>query len=170
MKRTAIVAALAAALTGFTAYTAVAAEQGAPAQKTQRETIYGYQMMTDAERTARNLPTRAEEFAAPAGLSRAGKLAHATIMEALRPAMEAPGGLTSGGCRVFHAPKDWTVRRQERYGAQSALIVVYDGGAHRDSFTYGDNPAAQDAMRAALKAAGFYFEECTGWYGAVYEL
>ena len=49
MKRKAIVAALAAALTGFTAYTAVAAEQGAPAQ-TQRERIYGYQMMTDAER------------------------------------------------------------------------------------------------------------------------
>lgn len=50
MKRKAIVAALAAVFAAGAAYTAYAADPGAPAQKTQRETIYGYRMMNDAER------------------------------------------------------------------------------------------------------------------------
>ena len=73
-----------------------------------------------------------------------------------------------GGCRTFYSPEAWR-ERGERYGRESCLIVVHDGGdyAYAFNYAYGDSKL-MEAMREALNAEGYYAEACTGWYTAIY--
>ena len=118
----------------------------------------------------------------PKGLSAKGKKAHAIIVEFLK----ARELTYTGGCTAFYAPAEWR-KRGEEYGKQSELIVVYDGGNLRPVFSmdaaydldcavyaeFGASAtrepyALYEAMQAKLREAGFYVEECTSYYAAVY--
>ena len=77
----------------------------------------------------------------------------------------------TGGCRPFYSPQEWKEHGEE-YGTDAVLIVVYDGGDLRYFF----NPSAEwgasklcDKMRKALAKHGYYYEQCTGWYSAIYK-
>lgn len=77
--------------------------------------------------------------------------------------------LYTGGCTPFFSPKDWKARG-ERYGGDSKLVIVYDGGDLYEFFgSYATFPTLVDTMREALAKLGVYHEAATGWYGAVYE-
>lgn len=88
------------------------------------------------------------------------------VAEAIVAAL--PAGTTGGGCTAFWMPERWR-SRGEKYGLDSTLIVVCDGGGLAPYFNteYGDARAIE-TMRAALSAIGYYSEDCTGWYHAVY--
>lgn len=102
-------------------------------------------------------------FAEPEGLSPSGRAAYRKIVEVLAKA----DALYSGGCKVFYSPQEWH-KRGERYGLQSELIVVYDGGNHRRFFDSDGLGSFTKQMVEALNEVGLYFEPCTGWYCAVY--
>jgi hypothetical protein len=72
--------------------------------------------------------------------------------------------------RSFYTPKEWK-DRGERYGLQSELIVVHDGGDLASFFNpdYG-SWKLQSAMDAALEKVGYYAEPCTSWYTAIYKM
>ena len=121
-----------------------------------------------------------DNLAMPNGLSDIAKKAHAIIVDYLKE----HGISYTGGCTAFYSPAYWSARGED-YGRGSELIVVYDGGDHRRAFSM---DAAYDAdceayaatgkrrspyalyegMQAKLLEAGLFFEEATGWYGAVY--
>ena len=78
--------------------------------------------------------------------------------------------LSDGGCQAFWFPEEWKARG-ERYGTESLLVLVHDGGdlnacVNYDCGSYG-RIARFDAM---LKTMGVYVEACTGWYSAIYEM
>jgi hypothetical protein len=112
----------------------------------------------------------------PAGLSADGQAAYKAIMAVLNKHEQT----YTGGCRAFYSPAEWKARGEE-YGTEAELIVVYDGGALRPFFSmdaaydhFHHMPAAKrydwyEEMQAALGAKGLYFEECTGWYCAVFK-
>lgn len=107
----------------------------------------------------------------PAGLSALGEKAYEAIMAVLK---EHKATYT-GGCKTFYSPAEWKERGEE-YGIESELIVVYDGGDVRPFFSMdacyeipsSNRYATYEKMQAALEKVGAYFEECTGWYAAVY--
>jgi hypothetical protein len=117
----------------------------------------------------------------PEGLSAKGKKAHAIIVEFLK----AHELTYTGGCTAFYSPTAWQARGEE-YGKKSELIVVYDGGDLRpvfsmdaaydlDCMVYQETGkpsttpySLYEGMAAKLREVGLYFEECTGWYAAVY--
>lgn len=115
-------------------------------------------------------------FAMPENLDAAGQRAHSAIVAQLQKV----GHTETGGCKTFYSPEEWRERGEE-YGTSSKLIVVYDGGEVALSFSmdaaYNElaRPGTKncyrfyEAMSKALEEAGFYVEECTGWYAAVYE-
>lgn len=110
------------------------------------------------------LPTRM-----PTGLTPEGKKAYRTILKILREQEMT----YTGGCTPFYSPRQWAAR-EEQYGADSLLIVVYDGGDLAHVFN-GDQASENgycfhESLRKALEEAGFYVEECTNWYSAVYKL
>lgn len=107
------------------------------------------------------------DLSCPEGLSDDGRKAHAKIVEVLT-ACE----LTyTGGCRAFYTPAEWR-ERGEKYGGESELIVVYDGGDLRHFFNLDTDMETGyvfiTKMHEALEAIGFRSEECTGWYCAIY--
>ena len=107
-----------------------------------------------------------DDYAQPSGLDAKGVLAYQIIMRFLK----RYDATYSGGAKVFYSPKEWA-ERGETYGKDSHLIVVYDGGDHRQAFTLdGTAYATVEAMQQQLASVGCFFEECTGWYGAVYSL
>lgn len=110
----------------------------------------------------------AKDFnAKPEGLSVDGERAYEVIMRLLKEHRATE----TGGCTTFYEPKFWTEERGENYGHGSVLIVVYDGGAVGPYFSLdNDYPKYHryECMRKALADAGFYFDECTCWYAAVY--
>lgn len=84
---------------------------------------------------------------------------------------------------VFYSPKEW----KAEYGSESLLIVMYDGSYVRSAFSMdacyeigcmirqetGKSVNAYEpyeALQAALNKEGFFFEECTCWYSAVYKI
>ncbi len=73
------------------------------------------------------------------------------------------------GCRDFYTPDEWRARG-ESYGLNGALIVVHDGGnlAPLFNWDYGVGNSVS-ATGKALEAAGFYVEQCTSWYSAIYD-
>lgn len=119
--------------------------------------------------------------AMPEGLSAAGKKAYKAVVKGL------PGGVDTdtGGCKTFYSPQEWKDRGEE-YGCDSVLVVVYDGGNVRpyfnmdaayeiDSWVYAATGKTREpygtteGMIKVLKGAGFWSEECTGWYAAIYK-
>lgn len=114
-----------------------------------------------------------ESLDMPSGLDAEGRRAHEIIVAYLR----AHGRTDTGGCKAFYAPSAWRARG-EQYGAESHLVVVYDGGALRPVFSmdaacdHGEprTPyALYEGMQRALREVGLFFEECTTWYCAVYD-
>jgi len=94
----------------------------------------------------------------PEGLSARGEEAWRAVTSFL-----SERGLTqTGGCRAFYSPEEWR-KRGEKYGVNSELVIVYDGGDVRAVCGMGRGPVDD-----RLKALGLYIEECTGWYSAVY--
>lgn len=75
-----------------------------------------------------------------------------------------------GGCRTFWTPKEWK-DRGEQYGTEAVLIVVHDGGDMAPFFNYDYQCySAIDALNEKLRGVGYYAEQCTSWYTAIYEL
>lgn len=102
----------------------------------------------------------------PKGLSTDGNRAYDTFVAFLIGA----DATYTGGCTAFYSPQEW-VKRGESYGARSVLIVVHDGGDISEICNLDkENYELNDRMNAALQAAGFYFEACTSWYGAIYKV
>lgn len=100
---------------------------------------------------------------APNGLSRTGKKAHKAVMAFL-----TKKGLTNdGGSKVFYSPSEWKARG-EQYGVDSVLIVTHDGGDHAAAFTMDYGYKLSEELTEALEKKGLWFEQCTGWYSAVY--
>lgn len=71
----------------------------------------------------------------------------------------------TGGCKAFYSPKEWR-KRGEKYGRDSAFIVVHDGGA-LSSYNSVD---WVDVLLPHLRELGFFAEPCTCWYTAVYRI
>lgn len=78
---------------------------------------------------------------------------------------EAPYG--GGGC-AFYTPEAWRERGEE-YGCNAVLILVHDGGdlAMYCNYDYGAYKAI-DRLADKLRAMGYYAEQCTSWYTAIY--
>ena len=74
-----------------------------------------------------------------------------------------------GGCRSFFSPDEWKAKG-EVYGTESVLVLVHDGG---DLAPYCNYDYMQydkiDSLSEALEQAGYYVENCTSWYSAVYK-
>ena len=77
---------------------------------------------------------------------------------------------STGGCTPFYSAKQWKDKGEE-YGLSSKLIVCHDGGdlAYFFNWNYGAYESIEK-MRKALELAGYYAEQCTGWYTAIYKL
>jgi hypothetical protein len=75
-----------------------------------------------------------------------------------------------GGCRAFWTPEEWRARKEE-YGTDSVLILVHDGGdlAQYCNWDY-EQYSLSGQLDEALTKAGYYCEQCTCWYSAVYRL
>lgn len=104
----------------------------------------------------------------PTGLTEAGQRAHAIILAYLQQ-HRLSGSKDS---RTFYSPGEWRARN-EKYGAQGQLIIVYDGGDLRPVFSMDaaydrGTYALYEGLQEKLHEVGLYFEECTNWYSAVY--
>lgn len=73
-----------------------------------------------------------------------------------------------GGCRAFYSPREWR-QRGEEYGTDSLLVVVHDGGDMAYFFDWMCESVLREKMDAALREVGYYAEQCTCWYSAIYE-
>ena len=103
--------------------------------------------------------------------SKQKKLANVILAAAAGWSCEVGGrALTGGGCRAFYTPKEWE-NREELYGLTSELIVCHDGGDLSCYFNYDYSCYEHvDKMNAALERFGYYAEQCTSWYTAIYPL
>lgn len=90
------------------------------------------------------------------------------VAEALVEYWREKDRLYAGGCKVFYSPEAWA-ERGEDYGTQAVLVLVHDGGDHAPTLNldYCDYKAYDDLQRA-LRGMGYFVEQCTGWYSAVY--
>lgn len=133
-----------------------------------------YTVVSEFERGNRPEFPKPDYNAEPPNLGELGKKAREIIL-----AVAGKYELTnSGGCKTFYSPAEWEERGEE-YGQGSELIVVYDGGDFRNFFSMdacyaiarpGINCYAfYEEMQAALNAVGLHFEECTGWFAAIYK-
>jgi hypothetical protein len=73
----------------------------------------------------------------------------------------------TGGCKAFHNPVTW----DEKFGNKSELIICHDGGdlAHVCNMDY-SNYDLIDEFQDFLNQLGYYAEQCTTWYSAIYKL
>jgi hypothetical protein len=94
----------------------------------------------------------------PGGLSELGEKAYSVISEYL----VEKGRTYTGGCDPFYSPTEWR-ERGERFGTESELVVVYDGGDLQGI-------SWDEELVRRLKAVGLFFEDCTSWYAAVYRI
>lgn len=68
----------------------------------------------------------------------------------------------------FYTPAQWRERGEE-YGRTAVAIVVHDGGPFARHFSYDHcDYTALEAMRKVLEAQGYWAEQCTSWYTAIY--
>lgn len=105
-----------------------------------------------------------ENLAIPTGLTRKGRNAAHKILNVLRK----HNMMDTGGCKLFRSPKEWS-ERGEKYGTESLLVVIHDGGYPSEFFGEFGPTSFNEEMVEALKAVGCYPERCTGWYTAIYE-
>jgi hypothetical protein len=90
------------------------------------------------------------------------------VLEHMRRTLDAePYG---GGCKAFYSPEEW-IERGEKYGRNSVLILCHDGGdlAPFVNYDYGCYKLI-DGLSSVLEDAGYYAEQCTCWYTAVYHV
>ncbi len=106
------------------------------------------------------------EWPLPNGLSTSGRRAAEAIHEFLATKdLEYHGG---GG--RFYSPAQWR-DRGERYGLSSLLIVTHDGGDHAGAFNLDyEQYALNNELTQWLRDNGFWMEQCTSWYTAIYAL
>jgi len=78
---------------------------------------------------------------------------------------------TGGGCSAFYTPEEWRERHADVSCTGALLILVHDGGdlALRCNFSY-EQYDAMEQLAAVLKAHGYWVEQATGWWSAVYPL
>lgn len=74
----------------------------------------------------------------------------------------------------FYSPSEWS-QRGEDYGTKSLLIVTYDGSELARFFSMDEcyNIGSYDsyeALQECLNESGYFFEECTCWYSAIYKV
>lgn len=112
----------------------------------------------------------------PFGLTPAGELAYATILEVLT------GNQVTGtnGRKVFYAPEQWA-KTGSKVSLGAILIVVYEGSNLAPHFNidvcserYRMHPPeirfeTYEEMRKALKSKGFRFVDSLGYFSTVYE-
>lgn len=116
------------------------------------------------------MATREYELGEPQDLDDRGKRAYKAIMTHLESQESLDFKFETGGCKTFYSPREWK-ERGELYGTSSVLVVVYDGGDVSMFFnTDKEQVRLYTGMYEALKAAGFYTEEATGWQSSIYEL
>ena len=115
------------------------------------------------EYATQELKSYSSDLAIPDDLSEKGRLAAETIVKVLN----AFSGNNTGGCETFFTPDAWK-KRGEKYGGESELIIVHEGGAA----PFFDYDYCQyhliDRMTNELNKVGVYSECCTRWYSAVY--
>jgi hypothetical protein len=104
------------------------------------------------------------DFDRPDGLSPEGEKA----LDALLGFIQYRDLRSGGGCRAFYTPEEWKARG-ELYGTESVLIICHDGGdlapmCNMDYECY----KLHDEMQRVMGQAGFFVQDCTGWYSAVY--
>jgi hypothetical protein len=88
------------------------------------------------------------------------------FMKVAKKYVDEPSG---GGCKTFYTPDEWKARGED-YGTESELVVVYDGGDFHSICNTGMGfYTAHESLQEELDKAGYFFEQCTGWYGAVYK-
>ncbi len=105
----------------------------------------------------------------PKGLSEIGNKAYDNIMKTI----QSNESIYTGGCKTFYSPDEWR-KRDELYGLESELIIVYDGGDVVKYFNLDydiyHNYIHTTKMTNELQKVGIYYEECTGWYSAIYKI
>ena len=78
--------------------------------------------------------------------------------------------LSGGGCLAFYDAEDWAGRRED-HGNGAPLVVVHDGGSLASFFNWDyEDTAAVAAVDKALAAIGYYAEQCTCWFTAIYKI
>lgn len=104
-----------------------------------------------------------ERFAIPANISDAGRRALAELMAVAREFND--GELSGGVDRPFVHPSEWT----ERYGRDSEVVVIHDGGPFAPILNWDYCAYDQiEALRQRLEPLGMFAEQCTCWYSAIY--
>lgn len=87
------------------------------------------------------------------------------IIQCIKEDIPVPCG---GGCRAFYSPQEWS-ERGEKYGKESFLVVVHDGGDLAPYFSLDYQKYDQyNKMEEALGKIGYFQEQCTSWYSAIY--
>ena len=116
-----------------------------------------------------------EDWAKPDGLSSQGEKAYQIVREYL-----ITNGLTfTGGCKLFHTPKEWTEKQGWEHGYGSELIVCFEGAAAGRALSFDkayesarpgvDCYRLLEDLQMKLREAGLFFEQCTTFYSAIYK-
>jgi hypothetical protein len=104
------------------------------------------------------------DFDRPDGLDLRGVAAFDALLGFIRSHDIESGG----GCRAFYSPDEWRARG-EQYGLNSVLIVCHDGGGLAPVFNLDyECYKLHDEMQRVMRLHGFFAQDCTGWYSAVY--
>lgn len=108
----------------------------------------------------------AKSWPIPTDLDDRGRIAAKAILDFL----EEKDLTYHGGGGRFYSPREWEERGEE-YGRRSLLIITHDGGDHAVALNidYGAY-ALMEQLAERLRAHGFYVEQCTSWYSAVYPI
>lgn len=107
-----------------------------------------------------------QDFNIPTELSADVKEAAQTIINTIQDTFGKDA--SGGGCRLFYTVDEWKDRGEE-YGTTAALILVHDGGdaapfLNLNYMVYD----LHEKLRASVSKQGFYIEQCTSWYSAMY--
>ncbi len=85
-----------------------------------------------------------------------------TVMKVL------PDNPVSGECHAFYTPAEWA-KSDNAWGADSKLILFHDGGdlARFCDYDKQDYDAIAE-LDKALDEIGYFCQQCTSWYSAIY--
>ena len=76
----------------------------------------------------------------------------------------------TGTTQPFYTPQEWK-QRGEQYGHNSLLIIIHDGGDYAPLLNLDyQNYQMYETMRKELETQGYYTEQCTNWYSALYPI